>query len=88
MPGTHALTVAIALADCLETYTSEVRLENIVSLADALERSGRVRNLPVFSPRDLGNLIDALPVEVLRMLKPNGTSGLSVPPCLDRIPFT
>lgn len=74
MHRSHALTAAIALADCLETYTSEVRLENIVSLAEALERSGRLRNRAVFSPQDLGNLIDALPVEVLRMLKTNGTS--------------
>ena len=69
MHSPKALATAVALADYLETYTSDVHLENIVRLAEALQRSGTCRRWPAMAPEDLGDLIDALPSEVMRHFK-------------------
>lgn len=74
MSSRHALTTAIALADYLETYTSETRLENILHLAEALQRQENDSKLALVSPQLLGSLIEALPADVLHQLKINGTN--------------
>ncbi len=74
MHSRHALATAVALADYLETFTSETRLENIVQLAEALQSRENDSKLALVSPQHLGKLIEALPEEVLRQLKVNGHS--------------
>lgn len=74
MSSRHVLTTAIALADYLETYTSETRLENIVHLAEALQSQENDSKLAPVSPQLLGNLIEALPAGVLHQLKINGAN--------------
>lgn len=70
MPSSTALATAVALADCLETYTSHASPENIVRLAEALQKSKVYRRLSSLAPEDLGKLLGALPPDVLRQLKP------------------
>ncbi len=64
MPGTHAIAAALALADYLETYTNDIRLENILRLAEALEPFSNGRPA-VLSPKDLADLLEKLPPDVV-----------------------
>ncbi len=69
MSASRALATAVALADYLETYTSEVRLENIVRLAEALQHFDRPSSLVPVTPQALGSLLAALPAEILKDLR-------------------
>ncbi len=71
MRSKEAIVAAVALADCLETYTSDnARPENILLLAETLQHGDdrRRRNRAVAGPQELGNWIESLPAHVLHLL--------------------